>query len=102
MARVVFLVVLAALASVSGRCPSYEGKENDCFIFPSLNSTLREIGLPALNEPRSTLIGLSNWLRENYYKEEARAERVLRKHGAEIAELFKAYEVSIEQQTSDA
>ena len=97
MVRVVLLVILMALAFVSGRCPSYKGVENDCFIFPALNSTLRQIGLPALNEPKSTLIGLSNWLRKDYLEEEERAIKKLKDHGQEIAQIFLGYGVSIEQ-----
>ena len=95
MTRVVFLVVLAALTSVSGRCPSYEGR-TDCSHFKYLREVLTDdISLPRLRKPLHTLRGLTYWLRSNTYEEETRGKQELQRLALKIKGIFSNYYVSI-------
>ena len=88
MSRVLVLLVLTAVASVSGKI--------DGEILPKLKEELRqELNFPPLFKPNPTLAGLSAWLKANHLdKQSEKCECYLSNYTAAIQKNFGDYTVS--------
>ena len=96
MARVLLLMALTAMASVSGeprKC--YSGSKNTPCTKPRyLEKFLTDnIGLPALKFKVPTLKGLGAWLKHRNLRDEDDAKKALSAHKTDILELFNGYQV---------
>ena len=94
MARVLLLIALTTVASVSGLCPDEPMKNTTCKFRPWLQDTLMYgINFPHLNS-NSTLKGLRAWLQQLGLDKDAANNRLATiKTRKYIKKTFDAYEV---------